>query len=102
MSIIGHQIGETLHPYITSNGNELLIVHIGKRTVEEMFSSEHAQNRFLTWALRLAGWFLMFIGLTCVSNIVQSLGEFDESGFEKIPCHNELKYLSQLRLFLNF
>ncbi|XP_071522764.1 transmembrane protein 43 homolog isoform X2 [Panulirus ornatus] len=73
VSIVGQQIGETLHPYLTSNGNELLIVHMGKRTVEEMFSSEHAQNRFLTWSLRVGGWFLMFIGLTCVSNIVNSL-----------------------------
>lgn len=73
VSVVGQQIGETLHPYLTSNGNELLIVRTGKHTVEEMFSSEHAQNRFLTWNLRLAGWFLMFIGLTCVSNIVHSL-----------------------------
>ncbi|XP_037787615.1 transmembrane protein 43 homolog [Penaeus monodon] len=73
VSVVGQQIGETLHPYLTSNGNELLIVRTGKHTVEEMFSSEHAQNRFLTWNLRLAGWFLMFIGLTCVSNIAHSL-----------------------------
>ncbi|XP_045592955.1 transmembrane protein 43 homolog [Procambarus clarkii] len=73
VSIVGQQVGETLHPYLTSNGRELLIVHMGKRTVEEMFSSEHAQNRFLTWSLRVGGWFLMFIGLTCVTNIVNSL-----------------------------
>ncbi|XP_064101139.1 transmembrane protein 43 homolog [Macrobrachium nipponense] len=73
VSIIGQQIGETLHPFVTSTGRELLIVHSGKRTVEEMFSSEHAQNRFLTWSLRLGGWFIMFLGLICVSNIVHSL-----------------------------
>nr|XP_053630585.1 transmembrane protein 43 homolog [Cherax quadricarinatus] len=73
VSIVGQQVGETLHPYLTTNGRELLIVHMGKRTVEEMFSTEHAQNRFLTWSLRVGGWFLMFIGLTCVSNIVNSL-----------------------------
>lgn len=81
MSVVGQQIGETLHPYLTSNGNELLIVRTGKHTVEEMFSSEHAQNRFLTWNLRLAGWFLMFIGLTCVSNIVHSLSEYSLNEF---------------------
>ncbi|CAL4165990.1 unnamed protein product, partial [Meganyctiphanes norvegica] len=73
ISVIGQQIGETLHPYMTSTGNHLLLLQPGTRTVEEMFASEHAQNRVLTWSLRLAGWFLMFLGLTCVSHIVNSL-----------------------------
>lgn len=73
ISVIGQQIGETLHPYMTSTGNQLMLLQSGSRSVEEMFSSEHAQNRVLTWSLRLAGWFLMFLGLTCVSHIVNSL-----------------------------
>ncbi|KAK7086662.1 Transmembrane protein 43 [Halocaridina rubra] len=75
VSVVGQQIGETIHPFQTSTGRDLLIVHSGKRTVEEMFSSEHAQNRFLTWSLRIGGWFIMFLGLVCVSNIVHSLGK---------------------------
>ena len=74
VSIIAKQEGNTLHPYQTSVGPELYIVQNGKLTPEQMFSSEHAQNSFLTWSLRLAGWFVIFIGMTCINHILQSFG----------------------------
>ncbi|RXG56092.1 Transmembrane protein 43-like protein [Armadillidium vulgare] len=67
------QSSDSLHPYVTSSGRELLMVREGKISIEEMFSSEHAQNRILTWFYRLFGWFLLFIGMTSVSSIVQYL-----------------------------
>ncbi|KAB7497596.1 Transmembrane protein 43-like protein, partial [Armadillidium nasatum] len=73
ITLIGKQSGDSLHPYVTSSGRELLMVREGKISIEEMFSSEHAQNRILTWFYRLFGWFLLFIGMTSVSSIVQYL-----------------------------
>ena len=57
-------------------GPEIYIVHMGKLDPEQMFSTEHAQNRFLTWCYRLGGWFLIFIGLSCFNKILQSFGKY--------------------------
>ena len=76
MSIIARQVGNTLHPYQTMAGPEIYIVHMGKLDPEQMFSTEHAQNRFLTWCYRLGGWFLIFIGLSCFNKILQSFGKY--------------------------
>ncbi|XP_050731838.1 transmembrane protein 43 homolog isoform X2 [Eriocheir sinensis] len=73
VSVVGQQRGDTLYPFPTLAGRELLIVRQGKLSVEEMFSLEHATNRGLTWGLRMAGWFLLFLGLSCLSHIVHSL-----------------------------
>lgn len=73
VSVVGQQRGDTLHPFPTSTGQDLLIVRTGKLSAEEMFSSEHAINRGLTWGLRMAGWLLLFLGLSCLSHIVHSL-----------------------------
>ena len=67
-------MGQSLHPFVTSSGKELIIVRQGKLSTEEMFSSEHAQNRFLTWIIRLGGWFLMWTGMMFLSSILQYLG----------------------------
>ena len=34
-----------------------------------------SQNTILTWALRFAGWLLMFIGFSCLTRFLTSLGK---------------------------
>ncbi|KAK3855859.1 hypothetical protein Pcinc_037765 [Petrolisthes cinctipes] len=73
VSIIGQQIGDTIHPHTTTNGRQLLLIQPGKRTIDEMFDAERTQNSLYSWTLRLVGWLAMFLGLCCLSNIVHSL-----------------------------
>lgn len=72
-TVVGRQSGRELRPYKTETGEELLILHPGIRTKAEVFRSEHNTNRTNTWIYRLAGWFVSFLGFSCVSNLLEML-----------------------------
>jgi hypothetical protein len=40
-----------------------------------MLGKAQMQNTFLTWAVRLGGWLLMFIGFGCMTSILDTLGK---------------------------
>ena len=69
-TVIGRQSGREIRPYQTQAGEELLILRSGVRDVGDMFRSEHHVNRTTTWIYRLAGWFLAFLGLSCMSSML--------------------------------
>jgi len=73
VSIIGKQVGRELRPYQTEAGGEILLLYLGEKTAEEIFSLEHAQNKLLTWAVRGGGWLLMFVSFSCMTNICSLL-----------------------------
>ncbi len=62
-SIVGQQLGTGIGPYMSRAGNAILLVESGERAAEAMFASAHQRNTILTWALRAAGFFALFIGI---------------------------------------
>ncbi|XP_053576897.1 transmembrane protein 43 [Bombina bombina] len=73
VSVIGQQRGGQLVPYKTKSGDMLGILHMGSHTAEEMFHREQQSNNMKTWALRAAGWLLMFVGINLMTRILYTL-----------------------------
>ena len=72
-TVVGRQSGREIRPYQTQAGEDILILRPGLRDVGEMFNSEHHNNRTATWIYRLAGWFLTFLGLSCMSTLLDMI-----------------------------
>lgn len=70
---VGKQAGREVRPYTTQTGEELLLLQPGIRGAGEVFQTEHNNNRTATWIYRLAGWFVTFLGLSCLSNVLEIL-----------------------------
>lgn len=102
VTIVGKQSGRELRPYKTESGDEvrrmtshshlvlhfldriivlivlmirfqLLLLYNGFRRAEDIFQQEHAQNRLQTWFYRAAGWFIAFLGFTCLVSILDAI-----------------------------
>lgn len=69
------QVGNEIRPYPMAPGMDINIVRQGSLTAEEIFWLEHVNNRWLTWALRGAGWFVCFFGSSCLVGLLNALGE---------------------------
>jgi hypothetical protein len=63
ISVVSKQFGSTFEPYATQAGRDLDMVEAGAHSAPEMFKTSMEQNQMLTWILRFAGFFAMFIGL---------------------------------------
>jgi len=72
-TVVGRQSGREIRPYRTESGEELLILHQGIRSAAEVFRTEHFNNKTSTWIYRLGGWMIMFLGLSCVSNLAEMI-----------------------------
>lgn len=71
VTVVGKQSGNEIKPYLTEDGStELLFLHYGLRGPNEIFHTEHAQNKMQTWIYRMAGWFISFLGLNCLSSLL--------------------------------
>ncbi len=46
------------------------------RCSQKVFASEYSSNNILTWALRVLGMFLVFIGFNMVTGILVTLGTY--------------------------
>lgn len=73
VSIVGMQDGKEIRPYQTLAGDEILMLRHGRLSVEEMFLEERARNQWLTWAYRGLGWFMMFLGANCLTDILRCI-----------------------------
>ncbi|KAM4652842.1 transmembrane protein 43 [Discoglossus pictus] len=73
VSVIARQRGGQLVPYKTGSGDVLELLHFGSHTAEEMFQTEHRSNIMKTWALRAAGWLMMFVGISLMTKIFYTL-----------------------------
>ncbi|KAM4023437.1 transmembrane protein 43 [Anomaloglossus baeobatrachus] len=73
VSIIARQRGGELVTYKTKSGDPLELLYLGSHTAEEMFIAEHQSNIMKTWALRAAGWLMMFIGVSLMTKIIHTL-----------------------------
>lgn len=72
-TVVGRQSGREIRPYRTESGEEMLLLHHGIRSATEVFRTEHFNNKTSTWIYRLGGWMIMFLGLSCVSNLAEML-----------------------------
>ena len=65
ISLISGQKGDTFAPYQT-RWNPVELVNEGNVSAKEMFARAHNANSMVCWALRLAGFLMMFFGLKMV------------------------------------
>ncbi|XP_041046823.1 transmembrane protein 43-like [Carcharodon carcharias] len=73
VTTVARQKGNQLIPYQTQSGNVLEILYEESLSATEVFEKEHAANSTLTWALRFAGWLLMFVGVKLMTKIFHTL-----------------------------
>ncbi|XP_077132770.1 transmembrane protein 43 [Ranitomeya variabilis] len=73
VSLIARQRGGELVSYKTKSGDPLELLYLGSHTAEEMFLAEHQSNIMKTWALRAAGWLMMFLGVSLMMKIIHTL-----------------------------
>lgn len=86
-SIIGRQAGTGFAAYQTQAGDVLLLVRPGAHSAADMFAAAQRENRILTWVLRFAGVFAMFLGfvlvlrpLVVVADVVPFIGSILSAG----------------------
>ncbi|XP_073701049.1 transmembrane protein 43 [Garra rufa] len=73
VSVVAMQQGDQLKPFRTRSGDELEILFMGDLSAEEVFAKQHQLNNMKTWGLRLAGWALMFLGVSLSTRILHTL-----------------------------
>ena len=80
-SIAGAQKGDQLVPYVTSNGREIFLTQRGNATADEMFKDAIANNKVLTWVIRIGGLLLMLFGFSLsFSPLTGTLGQIPVVG----------------------
>ncbi|MBL9153625.1 MAG: TMEM43 family protein [Verrucomicrobiales bacterium] len=75
VSVVAQQSGETFVKYRTAAGGEIELLQMGTRSAAEMFASAEQANKVLTWALRLAGFIAMAIGLSLVAQPLRVMAD---------------------------
>jgi hypothetical protein len=66
VSLVGVQTAQSFAPYQASAGDSILLVEEGTHTAAQMFKLAQDRNAALTWVLRGAFFFMMFLGLFLV------------------------------------
>ncbi len=87
ISLIAKQINDTFEPYISKTNKEIFLVKSGVHSPENMISEAKNDNKTKTWFIRLAGFLLMFLGLSLltrllvvISDIIPFLGYIVSTG----------------------
>ena len=87
ISIVAKQHGDTFVGYTAKTGKKVDLLADGVEDAAEMFASARANNSFITWLLRLGGFLLMFIGISCIlkplsvlADVLPILGDIVELG----------------------
>jgi hypothetical protein len=62
ISVVAQQAGKSFVSLRTASGGELTLLENGIVSAEDMFRLAHKRNNFLTWAIRVGGFFLLSIG----------------------------------------
>lgn len=73
VSVVAMQRGEQLMSFKTKSGEKLEILYLEELSAEEVFEQEHQVNTRRLWALRAAGWGLMFLGISLTMRIFYTL-----------------------------
>ncbi|XP_020288325.1 transmembrane protein 43 homolog isoform X2 [Pseudomyrmex gracilis] len=72
-SVIGLLEKNTIKPYYTTHGEEILLQQRYKMSVKDMLHLEHVNNYWRTWLFRGFGWLVLFVAATCLANILQTI-----------------------------
>ncbi len=74
VSIIAQQRGTSFEAYHARAGSDILLLEEGQVPAEAMFKAARTANTVLTWVLRGAGLFAMFLGLVLILRPLSVLG----------------------------
>lgn len=74
-SFIGRQAGAGFDEYRTKAGDRLLMARSGLAPAADMFAGAEAENRILTWILRLVGSIFMWVGFALVLRPIAVFGD---------------------------
>jgi len=66
ISVVAQQAGKSFASLRTATGGELNLLENGIVSAEDMFRMAHERNKFLTWAIRVGGFFLLSMGFGMV------------------------------------
>jgi len=75
-SVLSRQAGRTLEPYLTKAGREIQRVESGTVRADLMFVRAHRENTILTWAARIGGFILMFLGCSMILKLLGVVADF--------------------------
>jgi hypothetical protein len=75
VSIVARQNGDRLTEYTTGNGYTLFLLAAGRETSDKMFADSQTENVILTWVIRVAGIFGLFIGFALIFRIFGVIGD---------------------------
>jgi len=82
VSILAKQFGNTFEPYKASSGASLYRLDVGIVSAEQMFDNAEAENKILTWILRIVGMIVMSVGigmmlqpLSVAADIIPCIGD---------------------------
>jgi Transmembrane protein 43 len=74
-SIVAAQTGDGFGNYKTSNGRTIFLTENGAVPATQMFATAQANNKVLTWVLRVVGLFVLFIGFTMIMAVAGVAGD---------------------------
>jgi len=75
VSVISKQAGTSFEPYRASAGMDIQILKRGVLTAQAMFETALKENTIMTWILRFAGWFAMFLGVVLIFRPISVAGD---------------------------
>ncbi|PYB76849.1 hypothetical protein DMY87_00115 [Rhizobium wuzhouense] len=75
VSVVAMQHGDRLAEYTTQNGYTLFLLEAGRQPATKMFADSQAENVVLTWVIRVAGIFGLFVGFALIFRIFSVIGD---------------------------
>lgn len=76
VSFVAKQVGESFGPYLTQAGNTIELLETGIHDSNYIFQAALTKNAILTWALRVGGWFMMFLGLLLLTGPITMIAGY--------------------------
>ena len=73
ITIMAKVSGDSFKAYKAKNGKTFSVVSMGKQEMDEIFESEHAQNHFFLWLLRIIGILIVIMGLKGIFAILSTI-----------------------------
>ncbi len=74
VTLIAQQQGNHLNAYHTQAGSDIDLLEMGLLDAHSMFTIAQTENTTITWAVRLGGFLLMWIGLSIIFKPLAMLG----------------------------
>ncbi len=73
VSVIAAQAGNGLAPFQAEAGGTIELLDMGIVSAVAMFKAAELRNKYLTWALRFAGFMMMFIGFKLLFGVLRTI-----------------------------